>query len=30
MAACGDDRGLLATDVIEHIRLAARWPEQGE
>jgi len=30
MAACGDDRGLLATDVIEHIRVAARWPEQGE
>jgi len=24
MAACGDDRGLIATDVIEHIRAAAR------
>ncbi|MGD2053890.1 MAG: NAD(P)H-hydrate dehydratase [Gammaproteobacteria bacterium] len=27
-AARGDDRGLMATDVIEHIRAAARWQEQ--
>lgn len=25
MAAQGDDRGLTATDLIEHIRVAARW-----
>jgi len=24
LAAAGDDRGLMATDVIEHIRLAMR------
>jgi len=28
MAACGDDRGLMATDVIEFIRAAARCREQ--
>lgn len=28
MAALGDDRGVMATDVIEHIRAAARWREQ--
>ncbi len=27
-AAQGDDRGLMATDVIEHIRAAARWRGQ--
>jgi NAD(P)H-hydrate epimerase len=27
-AAHGDDRGMMATDVIEHIRAAARWQEQ--
>jgi NAD(P)H-hydrate epimerase len=30
IAAHGDDRGLMATDVIEHIRIAARWPEQAK
>lgn len=25
LAAQGDDRGLIATDLIEHIRAAARW-----
>jgi NAD(P)H-hydrate repair Nnr-like enzyme with NAD(P)H-hydrate dehydratase domain len=25
LAAQGDDRGLMATDLIEHIRKAARW-----
>jgi len=28
MAACGDDRGLMATDVIEYIRAAARYREE--
>jgi len=28
LAACGDDRGLMATDVIEHIRAAARCEEE--
>ena len=28
MAACGDDRGLMATDVIEYIRAAARYGEE--
>ena len=28
LAACGDDRGLMATDVIEHIRAAARYREE--
>ena len=28
LAACGDDRGLMATDVIEYIRAAARYREE--
>ena len=28
LAACGDDRGLMATDVIEYIRAAARCEEE--
>jgi NAD(P)H-hydrate repair Nnr-like enzyme with NAD(P)H-hydrate dehydratase domain len=28
MAACGDDRGLMATDVTEYIRAAARYREE--
>ena len=28
LAAQGDDRGLMATDLIEHIRKAARWQRE--